>query len=134
MSKAQLMYSVVCDDVRIEMGNKLSLMGIFENLFFPSFPSMLLKLCVANHWMGVGDFETQVRVLSPEGREIAGSAQSRFRIEAEGYADNISFFTNVTFERAGRYTVQTSLDGKMVLENYLYVHQIQQPQSQSTVN
>jgi len=134
MNNAQLIYSVACDDVRIEMGNKLSLMGIFENLFFPSFPSMLLKLAVANHWMGVGDFETQVRVLAPDGREIAGSAQSRFRIEAQGYADNISFFTNVTFERAGRYTIQTLLDGKLVSEKHIYVHQIQQPQSQSTVN
>ena len=134
MGNAQLIYSVACDDVRIEMGNKLSLMGIFENLFFPSFPSMLLKLAVANHWMGVGDFETQVRVLAPDGREIAGSAQSRFRIEAQGYADNISFFTNVTFERAGRYTIQTLLDGKLVSEKHIYVHQIQQPPSQATVN
>lgn len=33
MKTAQLVYSIVCDDVRIEMGNKLSLMGLFENIF-----------------------------------------------------------------------------------------------------
>lgn len=92
MGTAQLVYSITCDDVRVEMGNKLSLMGIFENLFFASFPSALLKLSVANHWVGVGDFETQVRVLAPDGKEVVTSAPSPFRIESQGYADNISFF------------------------------------------
>jgi hypothetical protein len=132
MATAQLVYSVACDDVRIEMGNKLSLMGIFENLFFPAFPAMILKLSIANHWVGVGEFQTHVKVVSPEGRDIAASAQSPFRIESQGYADNISFFTNVTFERAGRYMVQTFLDGKLVSEKALYIHQIQQPPT--TVN
>lgn len=132
MGSAQLVYSIVCDDVRIETGNKLSFMGIYENLFFPSFPSTILKLSVANHWVGVGDFETQVRVLAPDGREIVASAQSSFRIESEGYADNISFFVNVTFERAGRFTVQTFLDRKLVSERHLFVRQVQQPPS--TVN
>ena len=132
MATAQLVYSLACDDVRLEMGNKLSLMGIFENLFFPGFPSMILKLSVANHWVGIGEFQTQVRVLAPDGREIASSGPSQFRIEADGYADNISFFTNVTFERAGRFTIQTYLDGKVVSEKHIYVHLIQQ--TPTTVN
>jgi hypothetical protein len=125
MATAQLVYSLACDDVRLEVGNKLSLMGIFENLFFPGFPSMILKLSVANHWVGVGEFQTQVR-------EIASSGPSQFRIESDGYADNISFFTNVTFERAGRFMIQTFLDGKVVNEKQIYVHLIQQ--APSTVN
>ena len=69
MKTAQLIYSIICDDVRIEMGNKLSLMGLFENVFFPAFPSTLLKFAIVNHWIGVGQFETHVKVLvtGPEG-------------------------------------------------------------------
>jgi hypothetical protein len=129
---AQLVYSVVCDDVRVEIGNKLSLMGIFENLFFPTFPAVLLKLAVANHWVGVGDFQTHVRIVGPDGAEIAASAASGFRIESQGYADNISFFTNVAFGRAGRFIVQTFLNGQVVTEKHLFVHQIQQ--APTTVN
>jgi hypothetical protein len=129
---AQIVYSVICDDVRLEIGNKLSLMGIFENLFFPSFPAVLLKIAVANHWIGVGDFQTQVRIVAPDGVEIAASAPSGFRIEAQGYADNISFFTNVAFGRAGRFTVQTYLNGQVVAEKHLFVHLIQQ--APATVN
>ena len=127
MKSAQLVYSILCDDVRLEMGNKLSLMGIFENVFLPQFPAVLLRFAAVNHWFGVGDYETQVRVVSPEGREIAQSSQSTFRIEPEGYADNVTFFANVALDRAGRYSIQTFIDGKMVAQRPLYVAMLQQP-------
>jgi hypothetical protein len=132
MRSAQLAYSILCDDVRLEIGNKLSLMGIFENVYLPSFPAMVLRFAVINHWIGAGDYQTQVRVISPEGHEVTASAQSMFRIEPEGYADNVTFFANVAFERAGRYSIQSFLDGKVVFERPLFVGMIQQPPT--TVN
>jgi hypothetical protein len=132
MKSAQLVYSILCDDVRIELGNKVSLMGIFEHVFLPSFPAMLLRFTTINHWIGVGDFETQVRIVAPDGKEVAASAPSQFRIESQGYADNVTFFSNVALERAGTYQVRTYLDGKMVSERPLFVRPLQQPPT--TVN
>ena len=122
----KLLYSILCDDVRIEMGNKLSLMGIFENVFLPTFPAVVLRFAAVNHWVGAGDFQTQVRIISPDGKEIAMSAPSMFRIEPEGYADNVTFFANVSIERAGTYSIQTAIDGKLVAERPLYVSMVQQ--------
>src|SRR5207237_5977436 len=96
MKNAQLIYSIICDDVRIEMGNKLSLMGIFENIFFQAFPSALLKFAIVNHWVGNGQFETHVKILAPDRKELVLSAPSKFVIESNGYADNVTFFTNVS--------------------------------------
>jgi hypothetical protein len=127
MKSAQLVYSILCDDVRLEVGNKLSLMGIFENVFLPQFPAVLLRFAAINHWVGAGDYETQVRIVSPEGKDIAQSSQSTFRIEPEGYADNVTFFANVALERAGRYSIQTFIDGKMVAQRPLFVALLQQP-------
>ena len=78
MKSAQLVYCLVCDDVRLEMGNKLSLMGVFENIFLPSFPAVLLKFAIVNHWEGVGQYETQVKIVSPERREVVASVPSTF--------------------------------------------------------
>ena len=132
MKSAQLVYSILCDDVRLEMGNKLSLMGIFENVYLPQFPAMLLRFATVNHWVGAGDYETLVRVVSPDGREVAQSSQSTFRIDPEGYADNVTFFANVALERAGRYSIQTFIDGKIVSQRPLFVAQINQ--SPTTLN
>lgn len=135
MRNAQLIFSILCDDVRLEMGNKLSLMGVFENIFLPVFPSVLLKFAIVNHWQGVGQYETQVRILAPDRREIAVSAPSRFSIEALGYADNITFFTNVAFDRPGTYHVQIFIDGRSVQERPFYIHHVTPaPTGTATVN
>jgi hypothetical protein len=91
-----------------------------------------LRLAVVNHWVGVGDFETRVRILAPDGRELAAAAPSMFRIESQGYADNITVFTNVSFDRAGTFSVQVLLDGKTVSQKSIYVHLVQP--APSTVN
>ncbi len=132
MKTAQLVYSIVCDDVRIETGNKLSLMGLFENIFLPSFPSALLKFAVVNHWVGNGQFETHVKILSPDRKELVISSPSKFSIENNGYADNVTFFTNVGFERPGAHIVQIYIDGQLAAERSLYVHHV--PQPPKTVN
>lgn len=132
MNRAQLAYSIICDDVRIEMGNKLSLMGIFENIFFQGFPSALLKFAIVNHWVGNGQFETHVKILAPDRKEVVVSTSSKFSIEPNGYADNVTFFTNVNFERPGAHIVQIYLDGNIAAERALYVHHV--PAPPATVN
>lgn len=42
------MWALVCDDVRQEVGNKVSFMGLYGGeIFLPAFPATLPKLCVA---------------------------------------------------------------------------------------
>ena len=132
MKTAQLVYSIICDDVRIEMGNKLSLMGLFENIFFQTFPSALLKFAIVNHWIGNGQFETHVKVLTPDRKDLVVSAPSKFVIENNGYADNVTFFTNVSFDRSGAHLVQIYIDGNIAAERPLYVHHV--PAPPATVN
>jgi len=132
MKTAKLVYSIICDDVRIEMGNKLSLMGIFENIFFQAFPSALLKFAIVNHWIGNGQFETHVKILTPDRKELVVSAPSKFVIENNGYADNVTFFTNVSFDRSGAHLVQIYIDGNIAAERPLYVHHV--PAPPATVN
>jgi hypothetical protein len=126
MKSARLVYSLLCDDVRLEAGNKLSMMGVFEHIFLQTFPSVIFRFATVNHWVGAGEFQTQVRVMSPDGREVAVSSQSAIRIEPDGYADNVTFFANVSLERAGSYSIQTLIDGKVVSERPLHVAMIQQ--------
>ena len=33
--KLELVYTLFCDDVRLEVGNKLSYMGVFQNIVVP---------------------------------------------------------------------------------------------------
>jgi hypothetical protein len=109
-SKLELGYTLLCDDVRLEVGNKLSYMGVFQSIIVPQLPVWLPKLAVVNHWRGEGTHLSEVRILMPDRQQaLVVSQPARFEIN-QGSADNISFFVNVTFPVAGEYWVQTLVD------------------------
>src|SRR5215204_3796274 len=120
-----LIYTLFCDDVRLEAGNKLSFMGVFQNIMVQQLPVSLIKFAVVNHWQGTGSFLSEVRILTPDRQQaVVVSQPTPFEIASGGFADNISFFVNVTFPKAGRYVVQTLIDSNLYQEQVLIVSDV----------
>ncbi|MCA1566178.1 MAG: hypothetical protein LC803_11175 [Acidobacteria bacterium] len=121
-NKLKLVYTIFCDDVRLEAGNKLSLMGVFQNIMVQQLPVSLIKFAVLNHWQGEGTHLSEVRILSPDKRQaVVVSQPTRFEVASGGFADNISFFVNVTFAEPGQYWVQTLIDSTLFDEQPLII-------------
>ncbi|MGB7070259.1 MAG: hypothetical protein WBD22_12260 [Pyrinomonadaceae bacterium] len=115
-------YTLMCDDVRIEMGNKISLMGIFQNIMVEQLPVSLIKFAVINRWSGEGRFLTEVRIVSPDKTNLVVTSQpTTIELASGGYSDNVSVFVNVVFQSAGTYWVQTMADSSLVSEFPLIV-------------
>ena len=118
----QLIYTLFCDDVRLEAGNKLSFMGVFQNIMVQQLPLSLIKFAIVNHWEGEGSYLSEVRILTPDRQQpIVMSQPTRFEIAPGGFADNISFFVSVTFPTSGQYVVQTLVDSTLFNEQLLTV-------------
>ena len=118
----ELEYTLFCDDVRLEAGNKLSFMGVFQNIMVQQLPASLIKFAVVNHWRGQGTYLSEVRILTPDRQQfVVMSEPTNFEINAGGFADNISFFVNVTFPRAGQYFVQTLINSNLFQEQVLTI-------------
>lgn len=114
----QLVYTLLCDDVRLEMGNKISLMGIFQNIMVEKLPISLIKFAVVNHWRGSGNHQTEVRILSPDkGNLVVTSQPTDIELAPGGFTDNVSFFVNVVFPKPGTYWIQT-IANTVVLEEF----------------
>jgi hypothetical protein len=120
--KLELLYTLFCDDVRLEAGNKLSFMGVFQNIMVQQVPVSLIKFAVVNHWRGEGTHLSEVRILTPDRQHpVVVSQPTSFEITPGGFADNISFFVNVTFPAAGQYWVQTLVNSTLFDEQQLTV-------------
>ncbi len=118
----QLVYTLFCDDVRLEAGNKLSFMGVFQNIMVQQLPASLIKFAVVNHWRGSGSYLSEVRILTPDRQQaVVVSQPTNFEIASGGFADNISFFVNVTFPKAGQYLVQTLVNSNLFEEQVLTI-------------
>ena len=116
----RLSYTIFCDDVRLEVGNKLSLMGVFHQILVQHFPVTVMKFAVVSQWRGEGRHLSEVRILSGDGQQAVVLAEpSPFEIAAGGVANNISFFFNVEFPTPGRYRVQTLIDSTLADEQEL---------------
>ncbi len=118
----QLAYTIFCDDVRLEVGNKLSLMGVFHQILVQHFPVTVMKFAVVTQWRGEGRHLSEVRILTDDRQQpVVLSDPSPFEIAPGGVANNISFFFNVVFPAPGRYWVQTLLDSNLADEQELTI-------------
>ncbi len=118
----QLVYTLLCDDVRLEMGNKISMMGIFQNIMVEKLPISLIKFAVVNHWRGEGQHQTEVRIVSPDKLNMVVASQpTNIELAPGGFTDNVSFFVNVVFQTAGTYWVQTLANSVLLEESPLVV-------------
>ena len=118
----ELVYTIFCDDVRLEVGNKLSLMGVFHQIMSPEFPVTVMKFAVVSQWRGEGTHLSEVRILTDDRRQpVVVAEPSRFEVMPGGVANNISFFFNVVFHAPGRYWVQTLLDSTLYDERELFI-------------
>src|SRR5437588_12783280 len=95
--KLELAYTLFCDDVRLELGNKLSYMGVFQNIVVPQLPVWLPKLAVVNHWRGNDAQLSEERILVQERQQTVVVAQHD-RFETSHVASvNISIIVNMTY-------------------------------------
>ena len=116
----QLVYTIFCDDVRLEVGNKLSLMGVFHQIVVQHFPVSLMKFAVVTQWRGEGIHLSEVRILTNDRQQPVVIAEpSRFEVAPGGVANNVSFFFNVVFPAPGQYWVQTLIDSSLFDEQPL---------------
>lgn len=130
----RLHYTVFCEDVRLEVSNKLSLMGIFYAIQVPQMPVTMLRIVILNHWSGDGQYLSEVRILTPDrAHPIAVSPPTSFEIPSNGYADNVTIFANVSFPAAGNYVVQTLINSTLFAEQLLTVTTLNQPPPVATL-
>src|ERR1044072_890086 len=101
--KLELLYTLFCDDVRLEVGNKLSLMGVFQNIMVQQLPVSLIKFAVINHWRGEGTHLSEVRILTPDRQHpVVVSQPTRFEITPGGPRPTTTLFWGGLFPRPRR--------------------------------
>jgi hypothetical protein len=125
--KLRLAYTIFCDDVRLEVGNKLSLMGVFHQILVQHYPVTVMKFAVVTQWRGNGRHLSEVRILTADRQQAVVLAEpSPFEVAHGGVANNISFFFNVEFPQPGLYYVQTLIDSNLADEQELTLVHVDQ--------
>ena len=114
--KPTLGYTILCDDVRQEMGGKFSLMGLFESIYANAFHAVHPRFAIVNEWTGgKGEFKVRVRLLAPDREQVISESEAAIVLfsETQRHRD-ISIRFNTTFAVPGTYWIETLLDDERV--------------------
>jgi hypothetical protein len=114
--RPSLNFTLLCDDVRQELGGKISLMGIFENIYAAHFPAVQPRLAILNEWSdGKGEFDAVLRILSPDRKTVLRETRTNLRLTDARYRHrDVSIHLNIEFREPGTYWVETSVDGVLI--------------------
>ena len=114
--KPKLSYTLICDDVRQEVGGKFSLMGLFESISAMTFPAMHHRFAVVNEWTGgQGEFAVKIRLLAPDREQILSESIAKLILYSPTQRHrDVSIRYNETFKVPGTYWVETLIDDEPV--------------------
>lgn len=121
-----LQASVICEDVRQEVNNMQSLIGILTVIPAEAVPAGVLKLCIWTRWSnGDGKYKQTARIVAPDGKTTVAEAAVEFELKgASSHATNVHFFAGLQFKEFGLYHVEVSLDGKLATRYPLALVQV----------
>lgn len=124
--KPNLLYAHTCDDVRFEIGGKISLMGLFTSIFSKNFPARHPRMVVVAAWQGAaGKFKSEIVIARPGGQKLVKIGETEFELHDETQThSHVSIHINLPLESPGTYLVQISLDGEVVRSLPLKVERI----------
>ncbi|MCC6352554.1 MAG: hypothetical protein IT577_01635 [Verrucomicrobiae bacterium] len=109
--------SLACEDVRMELNGAQTLVGVISAIIAPQLPVRLLKLCIWTRWTsGIGRFNQEARIVSPEDDRIVCQNQIAFQLaNLDAHATNVHFFAGIQFDQHGAYHVEIRLDDELRL-------------------
>jgi len=114
--KPSLSFTIVCDDVRQEEGGKISLMGLFENIYALEFPVLQPRIAFMTEWdNGRGEFEMMTRLMSPDRKTTLRETVSRITMNETYHRHrDVTVHINIEFPTPGRYWIEHYIDGELV--------------------
>lgn len=104
-------FSIICDDIRIEQGNKLSLIGTYtDGILVPRIPFTFPKLCLAQQFEDAkGVQKLRIHLVGPK-LNIKAEAPSQDPSKSKARISVV--LTTITVEEEGDYRFETYFDGE----------------------
>jgi hypothetical protein len=109
----KLDYGFICDDIREEVGNKLTLVGLYQdNIFVPKLPFVFPKLCVLAQVTGISkDDRFSVQFEDPDQKKLG--KEITFAIPAQQKGEKlriVGIFSPLKVEKEGTYTLTITIN------------------------
>ena len=115
---------VICDDVLVNVADRITLYSVFRDLYADGYPAQVVRLHVVTTWLnetsGAQQAVERVVILSPDG-ELVADVAAQFTLRPDTYHTQISRFRNLIFPVPGLYRVQVQRETEVVADLPLFL-------------
>ena len=113
--KPEFEYAIICDDIRHEMGDKFSLIGVYgSDIYVAQLPFLFPKLSAAISCLKMSGGDTfVVELRDPTGQAAAEAIAGEVPLEVKGPTRFMIFgvFPPLRLEKAGLYKLMIIING-----------------------
>ena len=110
-----LVYTILCDEVRREDNGKWILLGVFDSIGAGEFPLVHPQCCVVNKWIGgAGAWMQQTRFVDQDDQIVTQSEALQFTLDGLNASFTaVQVFANLHLQRAGSIWIEVYLNGEL---------------------
>lgn len=130
MSDIKVLYGFVCDDVRQEVGGKMTYVGQTEVFFIQQLPVVFTKLCVVYSVMGPkGKYRVDVKIRGMKaGDSVVQVPSHEVEINSpEHKIREVIQLNSLKIDKDGHFVIQVFFNDQRVHEFYFSVNLVAQP-------
>ena len=123
MIEPDLLYTVLCDEVRREDNGKLMLLGLFEQIAVAQFPAQHPGCCIINKWCnGEGVWTQQTRFVDENDNVLMQDQPIQFELAGlDTHFTAVQMFCGLTLQGPGKMYIEIILNGELKQRYALHV-------------
>jgi hypothetical protein len=112
-----LQSSLLCEEVRQEVGGNLIIIGVIGAIRVPQLPVTAYRLTLYNRWTsGVGKFTESVRFLEPDQTTVLRKSETKLELkDVTRNSTSLTLFNQLEFKTAGTHYIEVLVDDVMKL-------------------
>jgi hypothetical protein len=121
---------VICDYAMVDREGKLSVVGIFREMYADKMPSYIHHFYVAASILAEPESAHDITIdfTSPDGTKTIASQEVTLRVGIGGLTNLVTDIINLPLEQIGQYTISLHTnDGYLVGTNYFRVIDLKTP-------
>lgn len=118
MNEIRLKTVLLCDSTILDQNRKISLLGVFDQIYANKYPAAHPQFELFTLWEGKeGEYRQKVIIKDPDDVKLLETELLTFPIKNKGKAQVVNKFIGVPIPKKGQYKIEIYIN-----DNLLYTH------------
>lgn len=117
LGTARLISTMLCEDTLTDVEGNLTIYRVFRRVLAGQFPAMMRRLFVVTTWLGIGDVQQRVVILTSDKSEVLYDCSGSVSLNGEQQVPFVNRFQWLVWPAPGGYWLRVLADQQPATED-----------------